>query len=58
MNVDDERHVTWFTNFRTRINVAVIFWQNVNIVKDETIERVVTLGFDETDIEQHATIKR
>ena len=57
MNVDDERHVTWFANFRTRINIAVIFWQNVNIVKDETIERVETLGFDEADIEQHAAIK-
>ncbi len=50
MNVDNERHVTWLADFRTRINIAIVFRQNIYVVKDETLERARSLGLDETDI--------
>jgi len=48
--------VAWL--LRARVHVSVVLWDQVNIVKDEALERVLLQSLDERDVHDARFVER
>ena len=43
---------------RTRIHIAIVFRNEINVVEDEALERVLLQSFDECDVHDSRLVER
>ena len=54
--IDSDAHVSWIA--RTRVHVAVVFWYEVDVVKDDAVEAVAFQRFDERYVHETSFVER
>ena len=55
--VNGESHLSRFSVFRAGVGVAVVFREQIHVVKDETFKAFHQLRLIEANVHQHASVE-
>lgn len=57
--IDGKGHLSWFAVIWTRVRVAVILRQEIDVVKDETFKLILQQqSLFEANVKQHSSVER